>query len=114
MQSFAQISDPKTVFKGLLQQAKAKSARLIERDQFYQTWKADKGTYQGASAAWNNYIKDTPLFAMYAGQPVYYNQFIDAYVAKNKAAFEKKGIPPQKQYEIASDAWKAVALKRRK
>jgi hypothetical protein len=111
-QSFAQITDPKNVFKALVKQAQAKSLRLIEKEQFYQTFKSTNGSYNGASTSWNNYIKDTPLFAMYGGKPVYYNQFIDGFLAQNKSAMAKDGLSQAEQTEKATDAWRRIAKKR--
>lgn len=112
-QSFAQITDGPSRFKALIKQAQAKALRVVEKEQFYSAWKAQKGTYVGASTEWNNYIKDTPVFAMYGGKPVYYNQFIDGFLAKNKAKMTKDGLSEAQQVEEATTAWRAIAKGRK-
>lgn len=105
-QSFAQLSDPPTVFRALIKQAQAKALRVVEKEQFYQAWKAQHGTYNGATTGWSAYIKETPIMTMIGGVPIYYNQFIDGFVARNKAQFDKEGVPENKRVEIATEAWR--------
>jgi hypothetical protein len=112
-QSFAQITDPKRTFKALIAQAEAKSLRMVEQQQFYQSWKAQNGTYTGADAAWNRYIKDTPLFTNYAGQPMYQNQFTDKFMELNKGNFDKQGLTEAQRYDIATKQWRAIAKGRK-
>jgi len=111
-QSFAQITDPRKVFKALVTQAQAKTERVVEKEAFYNAWKAKNGSFVGASTEWNNYIKDTPIFAMYGGQPIYYNQFIKAFISQNAQAFKKDGVPEEVQVQQATDAWRKIAKKR--
>jgi hypothetical protein len=108
-QSFARITDPKLKFKALIKQAEAKALRTVEQEEFYRTWKQDKGSYAGAQSAWNKYIQDTPIFTMYGGKPVYMQTFVDGYLKRNQAAFEEDGVPKHLQVEKATQAWRDVA-----
>jgi hypothetical protein len=112
-QSFAQITDPQNVFKHLVKQAQAKALRQMEQEEFYRAWKTDKGTYVGADGAWNDYIKDTPIFATYGGQPVYMNQWVDSWLRTNKEALDDKGYDAAARAKMAADAWRAIAKRKK-
>jgi hypothetical protein len=107
-QSFAQITDPKQVFKALVTQAKAKALRTVEQEEFYRAWKADKGSYDGASTAWNKYLIDTPIMTNYGGKPVYMHQWIDGFIKRNEKAFADDGVTPAQAQEIAGDEWRKI------
>jgi hypothetical protein len=113
-QSFAQITDPKMVFKALVKQAQAKELRVMEKEEFYRTWKdTHGGSFDGATGAWNRYIRETPIFTMYGGKPLYFEQFIEGFKTRNGKAMEKDGLTPQQQIEEATEAWRKVAKTRK-
>lgn len=52
--------------------------REIEQARFYDNWKADKGTFDGARNAWNHWKETTPLMGTNPSSdvPVFYQEFM--------------------------------------
>lgn len=60
-QTFAQIRNTPEGNEFILRAAEAQSSRAMERAEFYQRWRAERGTLDGAGEAWNRVIRETPL-----------------------------------------------------
>ena len=61
----------------LISAAAAIKEREVEQDRFYQEWRADKGSFDGARSEWTHYLKKTPLLGENpkTGRPLFLNDF---------------------------------------
>lgn len=72
--------------------------RTIEEYEFYQNFEQAQGTFRGASKAWNDYKRATPLIANNpdTGRPVFVNQFLRGIM----------GVNPGVTRDEALDLWR--------
>lgn len=61
----------------LIDTAMALEERAIEQRDFFESFREEKGTLSGATKAWNEFKRKTPVFGKNptTGRPVFYNQF---------------------------------------
>lgn len=61
----------------LMSTAAALAQRNVDRLAFYEQYKADKGSFNGAGAAWRQHTEDQPLVGTNpeSNRPVFYNEF---------------------------------------
>lgn len=73
----ATIANTPQAFEFLLDAAIATEERAIEQKRFYEDWKDNTGSLKGASRAWEDHKKRTPLIGKNpsSNKPVFFNQF---------------------------------------
>lgn len=76
----------------LIDAAIALRSREMQQAEFYEQWRADKGSLDGARSAWNDYKKRTPLMGVNPNSsvPVFFNQFREAVAQANPQANDKQ------------------------
>jgi hypothetical protein len=69
----------------LLRTSQALAQRDVDRHQFYEQYRAQSGTFEGASSAWRQQIADQPMvgFNPKSKQPVFYSEFVSAMAEDN-------------------------------
>ena len=79
-QTVANLGNTPAAKDFLIDSAMAVRQRDVERADFYDSWREQKGTYDGARKAWNMYIEKVPLLGNNptTGRPVFFGQFKEA------------------------------------
>lgn len=79
-QTVANLGNTPAAKDFLIDSAMAVRQRDIERADFYDAWREQKGTFDGARKAWNMYIEKVPLLGNNptTGRPVFFGQFKEA------------------------------------
>lgn len=79
-QTVASLGNTPAAKDFLIDSAMAVRQRDIERADFYESWREQKGTLDGARKAWNMYIEKVPLLGNNptTGRPVFFGQFKEA------------------------------------
>lgn len=74
----------------LMDAAIAMNQQNVERAEFWTNWRAEKGTYQGARAAWDKITRKRPLVGINpnTNMPVFYYDFREKVAAANPGASE--------------------------
>lgn len=84
----AQLGNTPEAADFLLRTAQALAQRNIDRHQFYDQYRAEKGTFEGAAQAWRNQIGGQPLVGYNPNTrlPVFYSEFMSGFQKANPSA----------------------------
>jgi hypothetical protein len=88
--TFAQIRNTEEANDFILRIVEGQKTRQMEKADFYDTWAADparRGSVAGASKAWREYIRTTPLIGVDPDTkaPVFLNEFVTTNIKANPA-----------------------------
>jgi len=84
----------------LIRASMAADQRQVEKADFMQAFRADKGTFDGAERAWTKHIKDIPMVGKHkaSGDPVFFNEFSEKLLQKNPDASQEDIIATWKAH----------------
>lgn len=119
-QTVASLGNTPEAADFLLRTSQALAQRDIDRRTFYDQWRADKKTFEGAGEAWRQHIADMPLvgYNPKSNMPVFYDEFQSAMREDNphlgpaeiRQIWQEKygGKPPQNTEANKAGVGKAI------
>ncbi len=77
-QTFGQITNARQANDFIARAIEAQSTRMMQQQQFYEAWRGEKKTADGAATAWQKFIRSTPLVAGKGEDVIFFNEFVEA------------------------------------